>query len=344
MLGQVVKTNQVRIVPDLLDNPDIAPVAKEISRRRGFRSRIYIPIQNGLGEAIGVLDLSSRLTGYFTREHAAILSTYAEQAAIAIEHTRLLTEVAQHRDHLEDLVEERTRDLEAAQAQVLRQERLATLGQLTATVSHELRNPLGTIRTSLFALAKRLQDPELGIEGILERVERNIVRCNDIIEELLDYTRTPVMEKEPTALDAWLASVLDDYALPKGVRVQRVFDVDGDLWIYRERLRRAVLNVLANACQAIQGEPQEQQAEGQVTVATCRRQTRVEICVTDTGSGTAPEERERIFEPLYSTKSFGVGLGLPIVKQIMEQHGGGIEMTSVMGQGTTVTLWLPMEE
>ena len=55
--------------------------------------------------------------------------------------------------------------------------------------------------------------------------------CNDIIEELLDYTRTPVMEKEPTALDAWLASVLDDYALPKGVRVQRVFDVDGDLWI-----------------------------------------------------------------------------------------------------------------
>jgi signal transduction histidine kinase len=116
----------------------------------------------------------------------------------------------------------------------------------------------------------------------------------------------------------------------------------------RERFRRCILNVISNACQAMVETQKEGSAgeacgpKGLLTVASRLTGERVEVCVRDTGMGIAPEEVEKVFQPLYSTKGFGVGLGLPIVKQIMEQHYGGIEIESTPGGGTSVVLWLPM--
>jgi signal transduction histidine kinase len=113
--------------------------------------------------------------------------------------------------------------------------------------------------------------------------------------------------------------------------------------IDRDRLRRAVINVFDNACQAMVGAGMEGAGSEahSLTVRTRERDGRVEVIFEDTGPGMPPDIYKKIFEPLYSTKGFGVGLGLPVVKQIMEQHGGGIEIESEEGRGTRVCLWLP---
>ncbi len=248
------------------------------------------------------------------------------------------------REELERQIEERTAELHAAQADLLRQERLATLGQLTATVSHELRNPLGSIRISAFILRDNLREDDPRIRRALERMERNVVRCDRIIEELLDFTRFSDIETEPTPLDDWLRNVLEEQALPSGVNLRRDLGLAGVAVLFdQDRFRRAVINVVDNACQAMLGEGDERAEPGKrvLTVRTRERHGRIEVIFSDTGPGIPPDDYENIFEPLFSTKGFGVGLGLPIVKQIMEQHGGGIEIETEEGRGTQVYLWLP---
>lgn len=237
-------------------------------------------------------------------------------------------------------VEKALRD---AQGELVRSERLSTLGQLTATVSHELRNPLGVVRASTFVLRKSIDPNDARAQRTLERVERSVLRCDRIIDELLDFTRMKRIELQSTAVDAWLDEFLDEQELLPGVTLQRDLGLSGmELSFDRDRFRRAVINVFDNACQAMVGEGDENAEPGAhvITVRSGRSNGRVEIVFEDNGAGIEPEVYEKIFEPLFSTKGFGVGLGLPVVKQIMEQHDGGIEIESEMGRGTRVTLWL----
>jgi signal transduction histidine kinase len=245
---------------------------------------------------------------------------------------------------LEARVERRTAELKAAQAELVRKERLATLGQLTATVSHELRNPLGAMGTSLQVIARLSPNGDPRVQRAVERIDRSITRCDRIIDELLDFTRIRGLDLEPTTVDEWLAGILDDLAVPDGIVVKRAFDAPGAvLPLDRDRLRRAVINVYDNACQSM---PEEARArDGQrplnVTVGTRVTDGRVEMSIADTGSGIPPDVLPRIFEPLFSSKNFGLGLGLPTVKQVLEQHAGGVTVETEEGQGTCFTLWLP---
>ncbi len=262
------------------------------------------------------------------------------------EQKRAEREVIELNEELERRVEERTSELHAAQEELLRQERLATLGQLTATVSHELRNPLGVIRISAYSLRATLGAETASASRALERVERSVVRCDRIIDELLDFTRITGLEPESALLDDWLAAVLDEQVLPGGIVLHRDFGLPATHVAFdRDRFRRAVINVFENACQAMLGEEGlGSTSGGQVLrVRTQARAGRIEVVFEDQGPGIPAEVYERIFEPLFSTKGFGVGLGLPVVKQIMEQHGGGIEIETELGRGTTVRLWLDPE-
>ncbi|MCH9052831.1 MAG: PAS domain S-box protein, partial [Proteobacteria bacterium] len=139
--------------------------------------------------------------------------------------------------------------------ELLLRERLATLGQLTATVSHELRNPLGVIRTSAFILRDGLKEEMPRARRALERVERSVVRCDRIIDEMLDFTRMSDLEPEPTALDDWLAGVLEEQSLPTGISLRQELQLPNlTVALDRDRFRRAVINVFDNACQAMRGE------------------------------------------------------------------------------------------
>ncbi len=249
-------------------------------------------------------------------------------------------------DELEQRVIARTAELKAAQEELLRTERLSALGQVTATVAHELRNPLGAIRNSVFLVGEKTQHRGLGLERMLARTERNISRCDRIVNELLDYTRKKTLTARPTPLDAWLADVLAEQTVPEGIALCEELGTPGlELAFDADRLRRAVINVFDNACQAMaewhEREPGRDALS--LTVQTRSSGGRAELRFIDTGPGMTPELLEKAFEPLFSTKGFGVGLGMPTIKQIMEQHGGGMDVSSEPGRGTTVVLWLPVE-
>ncbi|MDH5634003.1 MAG: PAS domain S-box protein [Gammaproteobacteria bacterium] len=256
-------------------------------------------------------------------------------------------ELDKYRHHLEDLVDERTNELKLVHEELVKNERLATLGRLTATVSHELRNPLGAIKPSIYVIRKKCAHGDERLLQAIDRVDRNISRCDHIIDELLDFTRHMTLSLQPVALDNWLGYIIDEMQIPESIPVNTQYDLDGYLAdIDQNRLQRAVINVVENACQAIQ-EMSEIIGLGYVPklgIATALRNDRIEITVTDNGNGIPATNMERIFEPLFSTKGFGVGLGMPTVKQIMTQHKGDIVIHSAEGKGTTVVLWLPVRQ
>lgn len=247
-------------------------------------------------------------------------------------------ELARHRDELQRTLEERTHEVELLHSELRRKERLAALGQLLATVGHELRNPLGAVQASLELIALRLEGAKAAIATAMARAERNIQRCNHIIEELLDFSRAPELRRESTAFDEWLCAIMSEQELPEGTSCKLVLGADCVVELDRDRIRRCVTNVVANAVDAMR----EQSGNRRLSVETRRRDGRLEMRFTDTGVGITADQLERIFEPLYSTKTYGVGLGLPMVRQIMRRHGGDVEVDSVSGEGTTVTLWLPV--
>ncbi len=150
------------------------------------------------------------------------------------------------------------------------------------------------------------------------------------------------MNREPTVIDRWLRTVLEEHGLPEPVRPQLELEAGIEMPLDRDRLRRVVVNVIDNACHAMDGKEPAGDRAPLLTVGTRVNGERLEIVVRDTGCGMAPAVAAKAFEPLYSTKAFGVGLGLPMVKQIMEQHGGGVEITSQEERGTEVVLWLPL--
>lgn len=256
-------------------------------------------------------------------------------------------ELEQYKENLEELVFERTKELQDAQGELVRKERLATLGQLTATVSHELRNPLGAMRPSLYIIEKKCNKDDEQLQKAIERVDRNIERCDRTIDELLDFTRITDLNTQITGIDEWLGTVIDEQVLPDDISLEKEFSLkDVRLKIDRGRLRRAIINVFENACHAMMMDDKKvvNIKDAKLNIKTEVNNERIEIVITDNGCGLTESVLEKVFEPLFSTKGFGVGLGMPTVKQIMEQHSGGIEIKTDEGKGTSVILWLPINQ
>ena len=252
----------------------------------------------------------------------------------------LLDDRDRHHRELERLVDERTAALERAQARLLRQQRLATLGQVTGTIAHELRHPLGTLRLTFFSLRRRAAAAGLVDGTTFDKIDRNIDRCDRVIEDLLDFTRTKSLEPLPTVIDEWVEACLDERPLPRDVRLECALHGSTSLRVDREGLRRALLNVIDNACQAM---AETDDRDCVLTIDSHVDEHAWTLRISDTGPGVDPAHQAEVFEPLFSTKPFGVGLGLPVVAQIMAQHGGGVGLDSELGRGTTVSLWIPVE-
>ncbi|HYW84407.1 MAG TPA: ATP-binding protein, partial [Spirochaetia bacterium] len=219
----------------------------------------------------------------------------------------------------------------------LRRERLSTLGQTVATVSHEMRNPLGSVRNALFSLREALAAGDRArSERAIELAERNVRRCDAIIMELLDYSRPRAPALEDLEVDAWLGKVLDELETPAGIEMTRVLKSHARARLDPERMRRAVVNVHSNAVQAMTAES----GAGELTVESRSHDGRIELLFRDNGAGMSAEMLSRAGEPLYSTKPYGVGLGLSIVKAVMQDHDGSLEIESSEGKGTVVRLLL----
>ena len=242
-------------------------------------------------------------------------------------------------EELERRVEERTLALREAQQELVRNERLSALGQLTATVAHELRNPLSAIRNTLFAMKEKTGSVGLDFERPLGRIDRSISRCDRIIDDLLNFTRARSLRPSRTLADEWLGELLDEQPLAHDIRLVRRFGAAGCAVAFdTDLMQQAVSNLIENAAHAL-----ADQDDRRITVATRPDGAFYEMTIEDTGAGIAADVLPKVFEPLFSTKSFGTGLGLPTVKQILDQHSGGITIASEPGRGTRVVVRLPRE-
>lgn len=231
--------------------------------------------------------------------------------------------------------------LRAAQLELANNERLAAIGQLTATVSHELRNPLGTLVSSVEVLRRSLDQPAAQVRIELERLQRNVRRCVRIIDDLLEFSRRREPATLPVAVDRWIEQQVAEYHGLDKVQVTLDLRSGATLLTDAERLRQAFVNVLQNAIQAI--DERREGGAGVVAVATRLSGEELVLTIMDDGCGMPEEIRARIFEPLFSTKAFGVGLGMPLVRRIVEEQGGRVNVASELGSGTTVTLRLPLK-
>jgi two-component system NtrC family sensor kinase len=242
---------------------------------------------------------------------------------------------------LEEKVEQRTEELVTMQAMMARAERLASLGQLSAGVAHEINNPLGAI-LSLTALTLEDMPPDDPNREDLEEVVRQSIRCRNIVKGLLEFSRQSPFNKELLDLNRVLLETLaliDKQALFMNVIVVKHLDPElPQVLADASQCQQLFMNILINAVQAMD-------EKGTVTIVTRRSADRhsVEVAISDTGRGIPPERIDRIFDPFYSTKpsGMGTGLGLSIAYGIVTEHQGAISVASEVGKGSTFTVRLP---
>lgn len=236
---------------------------------------------------------------------------------------------------------------ERIKEQLMKAEKLSVLGRLTAAVSHDLRNPLGVIRSSVYILNKMLRGSDPKIDKHLERIDAQIELCDIIVEDLLEYTRGRHSNAVVGDIGPFLEEVLKQ--MPPSEGIQTVYEADPELPMVsfdREKLRRAIINLLQNAVQSA-GERKKEMAEQgktyQPVIKVSASVTEKGLClrVEDNGPGMKQETADRAFEPLFTTRARGTGLGLAIVKKIVDEHGGTVSLTSEMHRGTTVSIVLP---
>jgi len=237
---------------------------------------------------------------------------------------------------------EMARRLRQSMDALARQERLAGLGQVAGTISHELRNPLAVLRATLATLRRRLGGDAEDVQRSVARMDRNIDRCTEILDDLHDFASGAAVTRAPVALDAWLNQVVEEHAVGGVVTVRRELHSGALALIDQQRLRRAIVNLIDNAAEALTDPTWKMPSGGErrITVSTELADAQIRLTIADSGPGIAPDVLPRIFEPLFTTKSFGVGLGLPLVRQIIEQHGGTVDVETPAGGGTRFVILL----
>jgi signal transduction histidine kinase len=240
--------------------------------------------------------------------------------------------------------------LESAQDEIVRRSKMTQLGQLTATVAHELRNPLAGLRTSAYLLRRKIENADYDVDGPLRRIEFGVSRCDAFVSQLLDYTHSQAVETKPIIFDEWLEELLHAEASKLNAAMVLSADLglgDRQVQVDEERLGRAIINLISNASEAMLGRDgvpaKDLKRTPNIHVSTTATQRGIEICVHDNGPGIPSHMIEKIREPLYTTKSFGTGLGIPAIEKIAEMHGGGLDIVSGFGEGARFTIWLRPE-
>ena len=229
------------------------------------------------------------------------------------------------RDELEQRVVERTAELAEAQEHLVRQERLAVLGQLAGGVAHQIRNPLAAIMNATYVLKRHLSPVQhQNVEDAIRIIHDEVRHANIIITGLLDYARVRTPDRHPASIVELLERILASDWIPANIRVVRELP-DGDAVVRNvdaDQLQGAVANVVRNAIDAMPD-------GGDLIVSLEALQDEVVITITDTGPGISPHVRAHLFEPLHSTKPMGIGLGLVTARRFVEAHGGRIVCVDV---------------
>jgi signal transduction histidine kinase len=303
-------------------------------------SMVSVPVNIGNSKWLLVAGARESLVGALTTATPLLLLLGGIVGSLLV--AAVFETVLRRRDYAMALVDERTaalrsslQELESTQAQLVRQERLAAVGQLASAVGHELRNPLGVITNSLYLIRRSTEGAgDERLKRQLSTAEREVAAATLIVSDLLDFARARQPIIKPVELPGLIDEALEVASPPEGIGIdwQRPSDLR-PVAADRDQLRQVLLNIIMNGYDSMPD-------GGTLRLRAQAVGTDVRIAITDQGSGMDEETRARLFEPFYTTKTRGTGLGLAVSERIMSAHGGSISVDSKLGSGTTFTLVL----
>ncbi len=324
-------------------------------------------VRRGVVKPVRELAEGTRQVAYGDLRHRIPVRTEDEIGVLATSFNRMTETLAKTQGELNALVEtleqrvvERTRELQTTQQQLIQTEKLASLGKLSASIAHEINNPLSGILTYVKLISRKMRVNPPGPEETpmvlhqLGLVERETQRCSTIVRNLLDFAR----QRTPSFQDVDVRAVLDEAIslienrlLMQNVTVTRDLKPVAPVQADFGQLRQAFVNILVNACDAMPDGGALRLVTHEISLpgdaikgAESEAPSRIfaEVAISDTGPGIPSEHLSKIFDPFFTTKEKGTGLGLSVVYGIVEKHGGKILVDSRTGQGTTITVRLPL--
>lgn len=277
---------------------------------------------------IGFLVLGQKISGAeYSSDDLHAFTMLANEAAVALENAVSYEELLRVNEQLK-----------AASERLVFQERLAMAGQFAAGMAHEIKNPLAAIKTFAQYLPERYAD-EAFREKFFRIVQSEIDRINSIVKELSDFAKPAPLQLQPVHLTELVddaLTLLSTQCLKQGVQIEKLYGSNGlPVFADSAQIKQVVLNVILNSLEAMP-------SGGRLAVTTKMNQKYLQLRIADSGCGISSESQQRIWDPFFTTKERGMGLGLSIVKGIVERHGGYITITSAAGKGTTVEIFLPV--
>jgi signal transduction histidine kinase len=338
--------NVVKLIPGAMQEPEETRVRitfrDSVFQSPNFQkssSKITEDLIAG-GETLGLVEIYSTRNNPYLKKRNHLTKTLVERIGGAVRQMELELSLQGYYEQLEDEVDKRTTDLEQVQEKLIRSERLAAVGELASGVGHELRNPLNVIRNCAYLLNMNIQ--ENGDEeaaNTLRVLDKQIDIANKIVTDLLDFTRITPPSRSKIELNGLVRESLSWVTIPKHATVNTNLNGNSmDIHTDPEQIGRVFTNIIANAIQAFNGK------EGTLDIDAGTDEGFAWVQFRDNGCGISDDNMTRIFEPLFTTKPKGIGLGLAISKRLVEQNGGKIEVASQTGQGTTFIVKLPLDK
>jgi signal transduction histidine kinase len=366
--GRAVSEGKVIHVPDILTDLEFAyPEAQKLGK---FRTALGVPLMRE-GTAIGAMFLSRERVEPFSQSQIELIQTFADQAVIAIENVRLFDEVQARTRELAKSLD----DLRATQDRLVQTEKLASLGQLTAGIAHEIKNPLnfvnnfsgisaemiGELQDTLSGLSvdpkmqAEIKDLTDTLRGNLEKVVQHGKRADAIVKSMLMHSGESSGQHRATDINALVEESLNRAyynarAEQRGftIKLERSFDpAAGEAELFPREITRALLNLISNGFYAATKRNAETKGDGHeptLSAATKSLGDHVEIRIRDNGTGMTPDVKEKMFNPFFTTKPTGegTGLGLSISHDIIvKQHGGSIQVDTQPGEFAEIRVILP---
>jgi PAS domain S-box-containing protein len=253
------------------------------------------------------------------------------------ERRKMQKKLENYSQHLEELVEVRTKQLKEANERLLKSERLAAIGELAGMIGHDIRNPLTGIAGATYYIKTHcVKETDAKAKEMLAMIEEDIERSNKIINDLLEYSREinlDLIERNPKLM---VNEALSTVEIPKCIRIIDLTRNRPKVKVDPEKIRRALANIVKNAVDAMP-------KGGTLTIKSRKTNGNLEIAFADTGIGMSKEDMEKLWTPLFTTKAKGMGFGLPICKRFIETHGGKIFVESTLGKGTIFNVMIPIE-
>jgi signal transduction histidine kinase len=333
ILARVLATGEAVLIPDIHAESQPAPI---FAHAANCVSGVAVPLKNQ-NQIIGVLALGDLQSEHYGNGDLRVLRSIAQQAALAARNAQLYAQLEGYAHNLESMVEARTNALAQTQAQLIRAEKLAALGTLAAGVAHEINNPLQAMLPNLEGALEDLTAKRGVDREAIEITINSVQRIQRIVSQLLDFARPAQSLPVPVDVNDAMAEVL---ALA-GKQLQHAkIDVKTDLKATHtivgsaDQLKQVFLNLVVNAMEAMPN-------GGTLTVKTSEKADLVQVSVIDTGSGIGADILPHIFNPFFTTKADGTGLGLAVSYTIIEGHGGEIAVDSKPGSQTEFTVQLP---